>query len=212
MKMITQVLAVSSISLRSLPHRAASSAVIVVGTAGVVAVLLSVLALSTGLAGALTTTGRAVGCNSLCGLLNRLPRRHRTRVLAERVIGTGGSLQLCLLIALELGTRLGLPLRLLRRRLVLCRRLWRCRLRGARTRHSRRARRRRRQNLAQFLGIERGVTRGRDAILVGGNVRVRSARGLLQIRRQCKEGKVLILGRHGHNDCGVPANEFLDQV
>ncbi len=59
MKMFTQVLAVSSISLRSLPHRAASSAVIVVGTAGVVAVLLSVLALSTGLAGALTTTGRA---------------------------------------------------------------------------------------------------------------------------------------------------------
>lgn len=59
MKMFTQLLAVSSISLRGLPHRAASSAVIVIGTAGVVAVLLSVLALSTGLAGAMTATGSA---------------------------------------------------------------------------------------------------------------------------------------------------------
>ena len=59
MKTFTQLLAVSSISLRGLPHRAASSAVIVIGTAGVVAVLLSVLALSTGLAGAMTATGSA---------------------------------------------------------------------------------------------------------------------------------------------------------
>jgi putative ABC transport system permease protein len=54
---MTQLLAVSSISLRSLPSRAASSAVIVIGTAGVVAVLLSVLALATGLSGALSSTG-----------------------------------------------------------------------------------------------------------------------------------------------------------
>jgi putative ABC transport system permease protein len=59
MKMFAQLFAVSSISLRSLPHRAASSAVIVIGTAGVVAVLLSVLALSTGLADAMTATGSA---------------------------------------------------------------------------------------------------------------------------------------------------------
>ncbi len=59
MKTFSQLLAVSSISLRSLPSRAASSAVIVIGTAGVVAVLLSVLALSTGLADALTATGSA---------------------------------------------------------------------------------------------------------------------------------------------------------
>jgi putative ABC transport system permease protein len=57
MKLMTQLLAVSSISLRSLPSRATSSAVIVIGTAGVVAVLLSVLALATGLSGALTATG-----------------------------------------------------------------------------------------------------------------------------------------------------------
>jgi putative ABC transport system permease protein len=54
---MTQLLAVSSISLRSLPSRAASSAVIVIGTGGVVAVLLSVLALATGLSGALSSTG-----------------------------------------------------------------------------------------------------------------------------------------------------------
>src|SRR5580698_6467734 len=59
MKTMTQLLAVSSISLRSLPSRAASSAVIVIGTAGVVAVLLSVLALATGLSAALSTTGSA---------------------------------------------------------------------------------------------------------------------------------------------------------
>ena len=59
MNLFKQLVAVSSISLRSLPHRAASSAVIVIGTAGVVAVLLSVLALSTGLAGTLTATGSA---------------------------------------------------------------------------------------------------------------------------------------------------------
>jgi putative ABC transport system permease protein len=59
MNLFKQLVAVSSISLRSLPHRVASSAVIVIGTAGVVAVLLSVLALSTGLASTLTATGSA---------------------------------------------------------------------------------------------------------------------------------------------------------
>jgi putative ABC transport system permease protein len=59
MKLMTQLLAVSSISLRSLPSRMISSAVIVIGTAGVVLVLLTVLALATGLSGALNTTGSA---------------------------------------------------------------------------------------------------------------------------------------------------------
>jgi putative ABC transport system permease protein len=57
MNVFKQLIAVSSISLRSLPSRTASSLVIVIGTAGVVAVLLSVLALSGGLAGAMTATG-----------------------------------------------------------------------------------------------------------------------------------------------------------
>lgn len=58
MKTTRQIIAVSSISLRSLPQRVAPSLVIVIGIAGVVAVLLSVLALSTGLAKTLTATGR----------------------------------------------------------------------------------------------------------------------------------------------------------
>ncbi|MGC1456920.1 MAG: ABC transporter permease [Steroidobacteraceae bacterium] len=57
MKLAAQLLAVSSISLRSLPGRAASSVVIVIGTAGVVFVLLVVLAMSTGLADSLNATG-----------------------------------------------------------------------------------------------------------------------------------------------------------
>ncbi len=57
MNLLKQLIAVSSISLRGLPQRMASSLVIVIGTAGVVAVLLSVLALSTGLADTLTATG-----------------------------------------------------------------------------------------------------------------------------------------------------------
>jgi putative ABC transport system permease protein len=59
MKPMTQLLAVSSISLRSLPSRATSSVVIIIGTAGVVLVLLTVLALASGLSGALNTTGSA---------------------------------------------------------------------------------------------------------------------------------------------------------
>jgi len=58
MRTIRQIIAVSSISLRSLPQRLGPSLVIVIGIGGVVAVLLSVLALSTGLAGTLTATGR----------------------------------------------------------------------------------------------------------------------------------------------------------
>jgi putative ABC transport system permease protein len=57
MNLFKQLLAVSSISLRGLPQRKSSSLVIIIGTAGVVGVLLSVLALSTGLAGAMTATG-----------------------------------------------------------------------------------------------------------------------------------------------------------
>src|ERR1700733_5618720 len=65
MNLFKQLVAVSSISLRGLPQRTASSLVIVIGTAGVVAVLLSVLALSTGLANALTATGSVDRANVL---------------------------------------------------------------------------------------------------------------------------------------------------
>jgi putative ABC transport system permease protein len=56
---LKQIIAVAGVNFRSIPQRAATSLVIVVGIAGVVAVLLSVLSVSTGLAGALTATGRA---------------------------------------------------------------------------------------------------------------------------------------------------------
>ena len=58
MRTLEQIVAVSSINLRGLPQRIAPSLVTVIGIAGVVAVLLSVLALSFGLSGALTATGR----------------------------------------------------------------------------------------------------------------------------------------------------------
>jgi len=55
---LTQIVAVVSMNLRSLPRRASTSFVVVIGIAGVVAVLISVLSLSTGLTHALTSTGK----------------------------------------------------------------------------------------------------------------------------------------------------------
>lgn len=58
MRTFRQIGAVVAMNLKSLPQRAKTSLVIVIGIAGVVAVLISVLSLSTGLADALTATGR----------------------------------------------------------------------------------------------------------------------------------------------------------
>jgi len=58
MRTLQQIAAVVAVNLRSLPQRARTSLVIVIGIAGVVAVLISVLSLSTGLVHALTITGR----------------------------------------------------------------------------------------------------------------------------------------------------------
>ena len=58
MRTLQQIGAVVAVNLRSLPQRARTSLVIVIGIAGVVAVLISVLSLSTGLVHALTATGR----------------------------------------------------------------------------------------------------------------------------------------------------------
>jgi putative ABC transport system permease protein len=54
-----QIIAVTAMSLRSLPQRVAPALVIVIGIAGVVGVLVAVLSLSRGLAHTLATTGRA---------------------------------------------------------------------------------------------------------------------------------------------------------
>jgi putative ABC transport system permease protein len=58
MRMLQQVAAVVAMNLRSVPQRFATSLVIVIGIAGVVAVLISVLSLSRGLQHTLASTGR----------------------------------------------------------------------------------------------------------------------------------------------------------
>ncbi len=80
-----QVLAVSGMSLRSLPQRLAPSAVVVIGTAGVVAVLISVLAMGVGFARTVTGTGRAdrgiiVSTGALDEALSSIPRDEVTRI------------------------------------------------------------------------------------------------------------------------------------
>ncbi len=57
MSAITQIAAVSAMNIRSLPQRIGSSSVVVIGIAGVVAVLISVLAMSTGFLRTLQRTG-----------------------------------------------------------------------------------------------------------------------------------------------------------
>jgi putative ABC transport system permease protein len=59
MKALRQIVAVSSINLRSLPRRATASFVIVGSTAGVVVVLISVLAMGVGFERTIAGTGRA---------------------------------------------------------------------------------------------------------------------------------------------------------
>src|ERR1700733_16330666 len=57
MSALNQIAAVSAMNLRSLPHRIGTSSVVVIGIAGVVAVLISVLAMSTGFLRTLEKTG-----------------------------------------------------------------------------------------------------------------------------------------------------------
>src|SRR5580658_1013483 len=57
MSTLTQIAAVSALNVRSIPQRLGTSSVIVIGIAGVVAVLISVLAMSTGLVRAMQRTG-----------------------------------------------------------------------------------------------------------------------------------------------------------
>lgn len=58
MKMFRQIGSVTMMNLRSLPQRTGTSLVIVIGIAGVVAVLVSVLAMSTGMIRTMNNTGR----------------------------------------------------------------------------------------------------------------------------------------------------------
>jgi putative ABC transport system permease protein len=58
MSAMKQITSISAMNLRSLPQRLGTSLVIVVGIAGVVAVLLSVLAMSTGVLKTISSAGR----------------------------------------------------------------------------------------------------------------------------------------------------------
>jgi putative ABC transport system permease protein len=57
MSTLSQISAVSAMNIRSLPQRVGTSSVVVIGIAGVVAVLISVLAMSTGLLKTMQQTG-----------------------------------------------------------------------------------------------------------------------------------------------------------
>ncbi len=59
MNLFRQIGAVTAMNFRSLPHRVGTSIVIVIGIAGVVAVLISVLAMSTGMIETMEHSGRA---------------------------------------------------------------------------------------------------------------------------------------------------------
>lgn len=58
MKVLRQIGSVTAVNLRSLPQRVGTSLVIIIGIAGVVAVLISVLAMSTGMLKTMSNAGR----------------------------------------------------------------------------------------------------------------------------------------------------------
>ncbi len=59
MNALKQITSIAAMNLRSIPQRLGTSSVIVIGIAGVVAVLLSVLAMATGILHTMAATGRA---------------------------------------------------------------------------------------------------------------------------------------------------------
>ena len=74
MKMFRQIGAVTAMNFRSLPQRVSTSLVVVIGIAGVVAVLVSVLAMSTGLSGSWKASAQVDGGNGHSG--KRSPELH----------------------------------------------------------------------------------------------------------------------------------------
>lgn len=61
MSLASQILAVTVVNLRNVPRRFGNSLVIVIGIAGVVAVLISVLAMSMGFRATLKAMGEPIG-------------------------------------------------------------------------------------------------------------------------------------------------------
>jgi putative ABC transport system permease protein len=86
MRALRQIVAVSSMNLRSLPQRLAASSVMIIGTAGAVAVLISVLAMGVGFARTVAGAGRAdrviiVSVGAVGEGLSSIPRDEVTRIV-----------------------------------------------------------------------------------------------------------------------------------
>ncbi len=86
MRALRQIIAVSSMNLRNLPQRATASSVIVGSTAGVVAVLISVLAMGVGVTRTVAGTGRAdraiiVSSGAQDEATSSIPREEVTRIV-----------------------------------------------------------------------------------------------------------------------------------
>jgi putative ABC transport system permease protein len=96
MRMLQQIAAVVAMNLRSMPQRFATSLVIVIGIAGVVAVLISVLSLSRGLQHTLASTGRddraiIVHKQSIDEVGSQLPRDQVLTILDSPGIARGSN-------------------------------------------------------------------------------------------------------------------------
>lgn len=86
MRALRQIVAVLSMNLRSLPQRLAASFVMILGTAGAVAVLISVLAMGVGFARTVAGAGRAdrviiVSAGAVGEGLSSIPRDEVTRIV-----------------------------------------------------------------------------------------------------------------------------------
>jgi putative ABC transport system permease protein len=86
MRALRQIVAVSSINLRSLPQRLGASYVMILGTAGTVAVLISVLAMGVGFARTVAGAGRAdrviiVSAGAVNEAVSSIPREEVTRMV-----------------------------------------------------------------------------------------------------------------------------------
>src|SRR5690349_10916137 len=90
MSVLKQISSITTMNLRSIPQRLGTSFVIVIGIAGVVGVLLSVLAMSTGLLKTISNTGRADRAIVLRGGSNAEIASALTREQAQTILDAPG--------------------------------------------------------------------------------------------------------------------------
>src|SRR5687768_2810336 len=96
MHVLKQISAVTLLNLKSVPMPLGASSVIVVGIAGVVGVLVSILATAAGLTGMMTTTGRpdraiVSGTGSSFEVLSNLSRETTRTILVPPGIKRGAN-------------------------------------------------------------------------------------------------------------------------